>query len=130
METVARYARDASVPVVIDHMARINAEAGTGQKAFTQLLDLMKRPHVWVKVSAADRASATGAPYRDVLPFMEAVVKAAPERTLWGTDWPHPNIKGPIPSKETLLDILRAATGDAATLKRVLVDNPARLYGF
>jgi predicted TIM-barrel fold metal-dependent hydrolase len=130
LATVANYVKDLPVPVVIDHMARINAADGPTHDAFRRLLDLLKDPNVWVKISAADRASTNGAPYDDVLPYMESILEAAPDRTLWGTDFPHPNIKGSEPSKDTLLKLLRRAAGDGDTLERVLVDNPNRLYGF
>jgi len=89
-----------------------------------------RKSRLCLENSAADRASATGPPYGDVQPFMESILTVAPDRTLWGTDFPHPNITGPAPSKEALVDLLHRAAGDAATLRRVLVDNPDRLYRF
>jgi 2-pyrone-4,6-dicarboxylate lactonase len=130
LPTVVKYVRDLQVPVVIDHMARISTAAGAAQEAFRRLLDLLMDSNIWVKISAADRASAAGAPYEDVEPYMESILRIAPDRTLWGTDFPHPNISGPIPSKELLLGLLRRVTGGENMLRRVLVDNPARLYGF
>ncbi|NOW44741.1 putative TIM-barrel fold metal-dependent hydrolase [Novosphingobium sp. SG751A] len=112
------------VPVVIDHMARLDA----GSDAFAVLLGLACLPHVWVKISAADRICADGDLSR-ALPFMAALADAAPERTLWGTDWPHPNI-GWMPDDGDLIDLLALAVPDATARHAILVDNPARLYSF
>lgn len=124
------YLADQDIPVVIDHMARISTQGGVDQAAFQQLLRLAKDPRIWIKISAADRASAAGAPYDDALPFMRALAETAPDRLLWGTDWPHPNIKGPAPDEFVLLDLLKRVLGNPAFQYRVLVENPARLYGF
>ena len=85
-------------------------------------------PNWWVKVSGAERISAAGPPFRDAVPFARKLIAAAPDRTLWGTDWPHPNVRWE-PDEADLVDLL-PEFGDAAALQRVLVDNPARLYGF
>ena len=120
--------RDFTLPVVIDHMGRVPVADGPDQAPFRILLDLMKRPNYWVKVSGAERISAEGPPFRDAIPFARRLIAAAPDRTLWGTDWPHPNVRWD-PDEADLVDLL-PAFGDAAALQRVLVDNPARLYGF
>lgn len=115
-------------PFVIDHMGRVKAKAGTDQPAFRQLLELMKNPLAWVKICGAERVSSEGRPFRDALPFARALVAAAPDRVLWGTDWPHPNIAGDMPNDGDLLDLLAEAVADEATRRLVLVENPARLY--
>ncbi len=120
--------RGFALPVVIDHMGRVPVADGPDQVPFRILLDLMKRPNYWVKVSGAERISAEGPPFRDAIPFARRLIEAAPDRTLWGTDWPHPNVRWD-PDEADLVDLL-PAFGDAAALQRVLVDNPARLYGF
>jgi len=127
---LARYLDGLPVPVVIDHMARIDVAGGVGQDAFATLLDFARDPNVWIKISGGDRASQTGAPYRDVIPSALAIVRAAPDRTLWGTDWPHPNVRGPVPDDAVLVELLHEMLPDAAQLRTVLVDNPERLYGF
>lgn len=115
-------------PLVIDHMARLDAGAGTGQRPFRTLLRLAALPHIWVKISAADRM--TGADrLADAVPFMAALADAAPGRTLWGTDWPHPNCRW-MPDDGDLLDLLADAVPDEDARRVILVDNPARLYGF
>jgi len=101
---------------------------GLDQAPFHILLDLLRRENVWVKVSGAERISAEGPPFRDAAPFARRLIAAAPDRTLWGTDWPHPNVRWD-PDEAELVDLL-PQFGDADALRRVLVDNPARLYGF
>jgi predicted TIM-barrel fold metal-dependent hydrolase len=116
------------IPFVIDHMARVKAKDGVEQPAFRQLLDLMRNPLAWTKICGAERISSTGAPFRDALPFIRTLAEAAPDRLLWGTDWPHPNIAGDMPNDGDLLDLLAGALPDEALRRRVLVDNPNRLY--
>ncbi len=115
------------VPFVIDHMARVQAAGGLEQKPFRTLLGLMKNPLAWVKVSGAERVSSAGPPFHDAIPFAHALMEAAPERVLWGTDWPHPNVKW-IPNDGKLVDLFALFSNDEALRRRVLVENPARLY--
>jgi predicted TIM-barrel fold metal-dependent hydrolase len=116
------------IPFVIDHMARVKAKDGVDQPAFRQLQELMKNPLAWVKICGAERISSAGAPFRDALPFIRALAAQAPERLLWGTDWPHPNIAGDMPNDGDLVDLLAEAIEDEAIRRQVLVDNPTRLY--
>lgn len=118
------------IPIVIDHMARVRPGDGVEQEAFRALLGLVGDDGFWVKVSGAERLSATAAPYHDLVPFARALIAAAPDRVLWGTDWPHPNIAGRMPNDGDLVDLLALYAPDAETRRRILVDNPARLYGF
>ena len=118
------------VPVVIDHMARVRVAEGLDQPAFRQLLDFLRDADFWVKISCAERLSAAGPPFDDVAPFAAALIEAAPDRVLWGTDWPHPNIEGRMPNDGELAELLLAYAPDAASRRKILVDNPARLYGF
>ncbi len=122
--------RALGVPIVIDHMARVKPADGIGQAAFRLLLGLVRDDGFWVKVSGAERLSATGAPFHDLVPFAQALIDAAPDRVLWGTDWPHPNIAGAMPNDGDLVDLLALYAPDPETRRRILVDNPARLYGF
>jgi 2-pyrone-4,6-dicarboxylate lactonase len=117
------------VPIVIDHMARIGAAAGLEQPAFRLLLELVKNDDVWVKICGAERVSSAGPPFTDAVPFAQALVAVAPDRVLWGTDWPHPNVRH-MPNDGDLVDLIPLMMPDAAMQRRVLVDNPARLYGF
>jgi predicted TIM-barrel fold metal-dependent hydrolase len=116
------------IPFVIDHMGRVKAKDGLGQPAFRQLLELMRNPLAWVKICGSERVSSAGAPFTDAVPFARALLAAAPERCLWGTDWPHPNIAGDMPNDGDLVDLLGTMTGDAALIRQVTVDNPDRLY--
>jgi predicted TIM-barrel fold metal-dependent hydrolase len=126
------------IPVVIDHIARIKPAEGLNQPAFQLLLEMMQDKHVWVKVSGADKIcngqvhSYFGLPFIEVIPFARAVIAAAPDRVIWGTDWPHSNnfALGNTPNDGDLLDLLAEFVPDAATRKKILVDNPAALYGF
>jgi len=117
-------------PFVIDHMARVPTADGIEQQPFQTLLDLMRDERAWVKISGAERLTADGPPpYDDVVPFARALVAAAPGRVLWGTDWPHPNVRY-MPDDGDLIDLLVDLIPDEVTRRRVLVDNPATLYDF
>jgi predicted TIM-barrel fold metal-dependent hydrolase len=127
VELAPRLAR-IRIPFVIDHMGRVRAKGGLEQPAFRQLLELMRNPLAWVKICGAERVSSAGAPFRDAVPFARALVAVAADRTLWGTDWPHPNIAGDMPNDGDLVDLLTECVEDEATRERILVDNPHRLY--
>jgi 2-pyrone-4,6-dicarboxylate lactonase len=115
---------------VIDHMARVDAAAGLDQPPFRALLRQLDDERCWVKISGAERLTADGAPpYADVVPFARAIVAAAPDRVLWGTDWPHPNVRH-MPDDGDLVDLLGDVAPDETTRHRILVDNPERLYDF
>jgi 2-pyrone-4,6-dicarboxylate lactonase len=121
--------RSLPVPFVIDHMGRVKAAAGLDQPPFRTLLSFMKQPNAWVKICGAERVSSEGPPFTDALPFAQALIAAAPDRVLWGTDWPHPNVRW-MPDDAALLELFPLMAPDAALQKQILVDNPARLYGF
>jgi predicted TIM-barrel fold metal-dependent hydrolase len=122
--------REIGLPVVIDHMGRTDAQAGTGTPGFQSLVRLVGEGGCWVKMSGAHRLSKRAPDYPDAKPFHEALVGANPDQLIWGTDWPHPRIEGEMPNAGHLLDLFNEWTLDAAVRKKVLVDNPARLYGF
>lgn len=115
------------VPVVIDHMARVRAADGTNYPLFHELESYVRLPDVWIKLSGADRTSDLP-PYREARMVMQRLLALAPDRALWGTDWPHPNITYPWPDEAKLLALLRSVCEGEANFQRVLVDNPARLY--
>jgi predicted TIM-barrel fold metal-dependent hydrolase len=133
-----RRIRDMPVPVVIDHMARVKPAAGLAQPGFQLLLELLRLEHVWVKVSGADKICNTqvhdyfGLPFVEVIPYARAVIAAAPNRVIWGTDWPHSNTFAPgyTANDGDLIDLLAEFAPDEAIRKKILVDNPAALYGF
>ena len=125
---LARVIAGIRIPFIIDHMGRVKAKNGVAQPAFRQLLDLMRNPLAWVKISGSERVSSAGAPFHDSVPFAQALLEAAPDRCLWGTDWPHPNIAGDMPNDGDLVDLLGALTADEALIRQVTVDNPTWLY--
>jgi 2-pyrone-4,6-dicarboxylate lactonase len=118
------------VPVVIDHMGRIDASRGLDQEPFRNLLALMQDRNVWMKVSGADRATRQGPPYADVVPFARKLVAEFGDRCVWGTDFPHPNHQGPIPDDGVLVDLIEQMAPSAAQRQALLVDNPQRFYRF
>ncbi len=133
------FIRALPVPTVIDHMARIDPGAGLDQPAFQLLLDLLDDARFWTKICCVDKISTRpqarvedGLPFEDVIPFARAVIDAAPDRVIWGSDWPHGNTFAPgrTPNEGDLLDLLAQFAPDEAARRAVLVDNPARLYGF
>lgn len=118
------------VPFIIDHMGRVPTRDGLDQKPFAILLDTARMENCWVKICGAERISSAGPPFTDAVPFAQAVLEVAPDRTLWGTDWPHPNIKRHMPNDGDLVDLIPLFVPQAALRRKVLVDNPHRLYGF
>ena len=122
--------RRSPVPVVIDHMGRIDASHGLEQEPFRNLLKLMEDPKMWVKVSGCDRATRQGPPYADAVPFARKLVTEFGDRCVWGTDFPHPNLDGLIPDDGELVDLLLQIAPKPTELRSLLVDNPQRLYRF
>lgn len=118
------------VPVVIDHMGRIDASLGLDQPNFQALLRLLDDRNVWVKVSGCDRATRQGPPYADAVPFARKLVAEAGDRVVWGLDWPHPNHRGPIPDDGALVDLITEMAPSESARQALLVDNPQRLYRF
>jgi predicted TIM-barrel fold metal-dependent hydrolase len=117
------------VPFIIDHMGRVKAADGLQQAPFQSLLELFRRnPRAWIKVCGAERVSAGKRPFRDAVPFAQALIAVDAGRILWGTDWPHPNITKDMPNDGELVDLLAEICPDAAVRRRILVDNPTRMY--
>ena len=115
------------LPFVIDHMGRVDAAAGTQQPAFHALLGLAKRENCWIKVCGSERISPP--PYAAAVPIARALVEAIPDRVLWGTDFPHPNLKHEADEAD-LVDLVPQFAVTAEAQRKLLVANPARLYGF
>jgi predicted TIM-barrel fold metal-dependent hydrolase len=130
------------VPIVFDHFGGAQSELGLTQPGFAELLELVRSGKAYVKISGAYRASKLAPDYTDVIPFAQALIAANSDRIIWGSDWPHPNSTTPAGNKPTdvtplfqiddgrLLNQLLVWAPDAAVRKKILVDNPARLYGF
>jgi 2-pyrone-4,6-dicarboxylate lactonase len=128
IEQMASELKLSPVPVVIDHMGRIDASRGLDQPGFGHLLKLMEDKRFWVKVSGLERASRQGAPYSDAVPFARKLVAGFGDRTVWGSDWPHPNLEA-IPDDGQLVDLIGEFANEAQR-QALLVDNPQRLYKF
>jgi predicted TIM-barrel fold metal-dependent hydrolase len=133
---------DSPVPVVFDHFGGAQAARGMSQPGFGSLLALLRSGRVYLKISGAYRASTNPPSYSDVAPLAKALISANADRIVWGTDWPHPNASLPPGAKPTdvvpplpiddgaLLNELPSWAPDAVTRAKILVDNPALLYGF
>jgi predicted TIM-barrel fold metal-dependent hydrolase len=126
------------MPVIFDHFGGAKAAPGLSQPGFADLLDLIKSGHAYVKISAPYRPSDKTPDFPDVAPLAQALVAANPERVVWGSNWPHPG-RGPTPTALAppypnddgrVLNLLPTWVADPAVRKKILVDNPARLYGF
>jgi 2-pyrone-4,6-dicarboxylate lactonase len=129
IEELAPWLARSAVPVVIDHMGRVDASLGLDQPAFHRLLDLMRDPRFWVKVSGSERISRMPAPWEDAIPFARTLVSEFGERTLWGSDWPHPNLAA-VPDDGVLVDLLSEIAPSEAQRRALLVENPRRFYRF
>lgn len=116
--------------VVIDHMGHMPVTAGMAHPGFQWMLRLLQAGRAWVKLSGAYRISGKSTPFHDTAAFAQALLAAAPDRCVWGSDWPHVSVDGPMFNTGDLLDLLPLWVPDEAQRTRVLVDNPARLYGF
>lgn len=119
------------LPMSIAHFAYQPAAAGIEAPGFQALLELARRGNTWIKISGANRVSKGDLPpYDDVKPMARALIAAAPERIMWGTDWPHPNKYVANPNDGDLVDAFGDWVGDAAARRRILVDTPAAFYRF
>lgn len=119
--------RGLTLPFVIDHMGRVPAKEGVEQPPLAALLDLAKLDRCWIKVSGSERIDLP--PYDKAIPIARAIVEASPDRVLWGTDFPHPNSTHEADEAD-LVDLLPQIAPDPTLQKKLLVDNPAKLYGF
>lgn len=118
------------VPLVIDHMGRPDVSKPLDNLEFAMFVDFVQNtPDVWTKVSCPDRLTTTGAPlYADVVPFAQTIVDEFPDRVLWGTDWPHPNMKTEMPDDGNLVDYVPSIATTPALQHKLLVTNPTTLY--
>ena len=118
------------LPYTIDHMGRVKASEGLDQLPFKTLIALMTRDEkCWVKVCGCERVSSAGPPFTDAAPFARRIVETAPDRVIWGTDWPHPNVKV-MPNDGDLVDLIPRFAPEAEFQRKILVSNPAKLFGF
>lgn len=125
---LAPFLREIEVAVVIDHMGRVPVEQGTASKPYALLSELLTDERFWVKISCPERLSKMGPPYTDVDPVARALLEQVPDRVLWGTDWPHPNMRSHMPDDGALVDRIMSICATDTLRRQVLVDNPTRLY--
>lgn len=128
--TLESFVRSIEAPVVIDHMGRPDLREGPDGPAIIALRRLLDTGNVWVKLSGADRLTRQRAPYTDALPIARQLAEYAPERILWGTDWPHVNLDGPMTDDAALVDLIPKIAPTPALQRRMLVDNPTEFFGF
>jgi 2-pyrone-4,6-dicarboxylate lactonase len=119
-----------NIPLVIDHMGRPDVTKPVENEEFEMFLDFMRgNPDVWCKVSCPDRLTVSGSPlYSDVIPFAKKIVEEFPDRVLWGTDWPHPNMKKEMPDDGILVDYVPSIATTPELQEKLLVTNPNNLY--
>ena len=115
--------------VVVDHMGRPDVTKGVDHPDFQRFIALMDdNPNIWTKVSCPERLTVAGPPYDDVVEFGKALVERFPDRVLWGTDWPHPNMKSHVPDEGVLVDVIPRIAPTPELQSKLLVENPMRLY--
>ncbi|WP_375261139.1 amidohydrolase family protein [Palleronia sp.] len=128
LDELAPFLRDLPCDVVIDHMGRPDIGSGVDNPGFTSFQRLMEQEGMWTKVSCPERLTTEGPPYDDVAPFARTLVEGFPDKVLWGTDWPHPNMKSHQPDDGLLVDRIPVIAPTEELRRKLLVDNPTRLY--
>jgi 2-pyrone-4,6-dicarboxylate lactonase len=127
---VAGLLREAPCPIVLDHMAHLDFTRGLEQPAFRLALELLEDPKFWVMLSSGDRSSTQEHTWSDAVPFGQRFLEAAPDRSIWCTDWPHVRYRKPMVNDGDLVELLYRYLPRPECAKDVLADNPARLMGF
>lgn len=122
--------KDWKAPIVLDHFGSTKGAEGVQAPGFQALRQYLAEGRIWIKISGAYRASERYPDYEDARPLHEELLRANPDQLLWGTDWPHPRLEKDMPDTGHLLDLFNAWTPDASVRRKILVENPARLYGF
>jgi len=123
--------RSLAAPILFDHILRLDPSRGTGQAPFLALVEFLREGRVWVKLAAFEKFSKEAYPFRDICGLAAALVEAAPDRVVWGTDWPHPDVGAGGPTNDgDLADLIPSFAPTPELRRKLLVDNPARLYGF
>lgn len=130
LDSAMPFFRNWKLPIVLDHMGNVDAAKGANQPGVQQMCRLLGEGRIWVKVSGAYRVSTQYPDYPDARAIHEALVSANPDQVLWGTDWPHPRLEQDMPEDGHLLDLFNAWTPDEALRRKILVDNPQKLYRF
>ncbi|GAA6199208.1 amidohydrolase family protein [Aquicoccus sp. SU-CL01552] len=129
LEELIPFLESLPTTIVVDHMGRPDVSNGVDHPDFKRFVDLLARnDNIWTKVSCPERLTVAGPPYDDVVPFARHLVETFPDRVLWGTDWPHPNMKSHVPDDGQLVDVIPRIAPTEALKKALLIDNPMRLY--
>ncbi|OYX80179.1 MAG: 2-pyrone-4,6-dicarboxylate hydrolase [Bradyrhizobium sp. 35-63-5] len=129
LSSVAKY-ESLDIPVLIDHMARPDPTLGRNDPNLRKMLELLAKGNFWVMLSLGEKTSKSGRPWDDVIPIARAYIDAAPSRCVWASDWPHPVSTVQPPNDADLLELLYRYAPDNAERERILVTNPAKLFGF
>lgn len=130
LDSAMPFFKDWKLPIVLDHMGNVDGTRGANQPGVQQMCRLLAEGRIWVKVSGSYRVSTQYPDYPDARAIHEALVKANPEQVVWGSDWPHPRLEKDMPEDGHLLDLFNEWTPDAGLRKKILVDNPQKLYRF
>jgi 2-pyrone-4,6-dicarboxylate lactonase len=129
LEELIPFLRQLPTTVVVDHMGRPDVTKGVDHEDFQRFVSLLRdNKNFWTKVSCPERLTVSGPPYDDVVPFGRYLVEAFSDRVLWGTDWPHPNMKSHVPDEGLLVDVIPHIAPTTELQQQLLVDNPMRLY--
>lgn len=129
LEELIPFLKQLPTTIVVDHMGRPDVTKGVDHPDFQRFIDLMDElPTLWSKVTCPERLTVQGPPYDDVIPFYQAIVDRFEDRVLWGTDWPHPNMKSHMPDDGALVDYIPKIARNSTQQQKLLVDNPMRLY--
>ena len=129
LEELIPFLKQLPITIVVDHMGRPDVTKGVDHPDFQRFISLMDElPTLWSKITCPERLTVQGPPYDDVAPFYQAIVDRFEDRVLWGTDWPHPNMKSHMPDDGALVDYIPKIARNAAQQQKLLVDNPMRLY--
>ena len=129
IDEVAPFLNEFDMTVVIDHMGRPDVSKGVYSEEFEKFINMMeKNQNIWTKVSCPERLTLTPPDYSDVVPFARELVERFPERVLWGTDWPHPNMKSHTPDDGHLVDVIPKIAPSEELQQALLVTNPIKLY--
>jgi 2-pyrone-4,6-dicarboxylate lactonase len=129
LEDLIPFLNELNTTIVVDHMGRPDVAKGVDHPDFQRFMDLMRNNNkVWTKVSCPERLTLQAPDYSDVVPFMRTLVETFPDRVLWGTDWPHPNMKSHTPDDGALVDVIPQIAVTEELQRKLLIDNPMRLY--
>ncbi|MBD1547409.1 amidohydrolase family protein [Roseibium aggregatum] len=129
LEDLTPFLKQLPTTIVVDHMGRPDVTKGVDHPDFQRFVNLLQdNENIWTKVTCPERLTVAGPPYDDVVPYGKALVERFPDRVIWGTDWPHPNMKSHVPDDGKLVDFIPRIAPTEALQKALLIDNPMRLY--